>query len=232
MDPRELVLRKTIPVVVNSYNQPTYLKQLLSLLDGEGFRNLYVLDQGSTSPELINYYKDGLPIYCTVFYLGKNFGPHFFYLNKFYDLFEGGAVVYTDPDVSFEKLHPNFLSSLFDISNKYSEFKVGCALEIPPPDKMADLKYTEAGRQFSIAEWESQWWEKKKEPNVYDAAVDTTLHLFQPKYFNQGTHISGLRVSGDGFTIKHMPWYKQNGVPQAELDFYVSHSTHSTWKII
>lgn len=231
MTPKELALRKTVPVIFNSFNQPTYLRNLIDRLSSEGFRNLYVLDQASSNPDLLNYYRGGASDSgCTILYLGKNMGPHYFYLAKLYEMFEGYPVIYTDPDVYIDKLAPDFLTKLFALSEKYKAFKVGPALEIPSSDEIADLKFKNVDREYTIAEWEGRMWLNELESGVYDSAVDTTFHLFQPKYFTGGTHIGGLRVAGEGFTFKHMPWYKNNGVPQGELDLYKKLSAHSTWK--
>lgn len=67
MNINEYVLRKTLPVIICVFNQYTYLKNLISKLNQNGFSNIYVLDQKSTYQPLINYLKDNNGKNFTVF---------------------------------------------------------------------------------------------------------------------------------------------------------------------
>lgn len=58
MNLKELFLRKTIPVIINSYNQKYYLKNIIEKLLSFEFKNIYVLDNLSNSESLIDYYKE------------------------------------------------------------------------------------------------------------------------------------------------------------------------------
>jgi NDP-sugar pyrophosphorylase family protein len=53
----ESALRQSLSVFVNSFNQPTYLRDTLEWLSKHGFRNITVLDNGSKFEHLLSYYK-------------------------------------------------------------------------------------------------------------------------------------------------------------------------------
>lgn len=228
---REIVLRRSIPVIINSFNQLAYLKNLVEKLLLARFENIYILDQGSSYPPLVKWLsgvyerKEALPLF-----LGKNKGPHYFFISGLYKIFGGSFFIYTDPDVSWNNLASDFLSRLFDISEKYQVFKVGPALYIPEKYDTENIKIKdEKGNFFSVNEWESQFWKNEIELGVYNSPIDTTFHLFVPQYYSPGTPlITGLRVSGSGRTILHLPWHKSFFVPEEEREFYYKATKHST----
>jgi hypothetical protein len=84
----ELVLRRSTPVVVNSFNQLTYLRNMVERLRDEGFRNLYILDQASTHRPLKDWLagveerNEALPLFSAT-----NNGPHDFFIAGKYKLF-------------------------------------------------------------------------------------------------------------------------------------------------
>lgn len=230
IDAREIILRRSIPIIINSFNQLAYLNNLIKKLLLARFENIYILDQGSSYPPLTKWLsgvyerKEALPLF-----LGRNNGPHYFFISELYKIFGGGPFVYTDPDISWNNLAPDFLSFLFDISEKYRIFKVGPALEIPEKSDIEDIKIEdEKGKFFTINEWESQFWKHEIEPGVYNSPIDTTFHLFVPQYYLPGTPlITGLRVSGNGRTVLHLPWHKSFLVPEEEREFYYKSTKHS-----
>jgi hypothetical protein len=233
MNPKEQILRKTFPVVINSFNQPTYLKNLIFKFKKNMFKNIVIIDNASTSHELIKFYEHvkNEDSEVTVLFYNKNNGPRYFHYNNAYEILGGSPHLYTDPDIDFDLLPDDFLCTLLNISEKYKCFKVGCALEIPPPEKLKDgLSYTATHLQnkiFSISEWESQFWENPIENQIYSAPIDTTLHLFNAKYFHDPSKfISGIRVARDGFVIKHLPWYKNDIIPEQEKLFYKNLDTN------
>ena len=130
MNAKEKILRKTFPVVINSYNQPTYLKNLILKLKINSCKNIVVIDNESTNKELINLYE-----YIklndentTILYYNKNNGPRYFHYSGVYKILGGSPHLYTDPDLDFDTLPDDFLCTLLSLSEKYKCFKVGCAL--------------------------------------------------------------------------------------------------------
>ena len=49
---------KDIPIVINNYNRITTLLQLINGLESRGYRNIYIIDNKSTYPPLLEYYKN------------------------------------------------------------------------------------------------------------------------------------------------------------------------------
>jgi hypothetical protein len=86
MNARELFLRKTLPVFINSFNQYSYLNDLVNNLTKNYFFNIWILDNQSTYTPLIEYYKvtvEDINSKVNVLYYGFNRGPHFFtFLNS------------------------------------------------------------------------------------------------------------------------------------------------------
>jgi len=232
---QESLLRRTLPVVINSFNQYTYLRNLIEKLRADGFTNFVVCDNASTYPPLTKYYEElvtgGL---AQLIPYGDNKGPHFFHMKGVYKLFGSLPHLYSDPDLTYDELSPNFLTELMVVSEKYSMFKVGPALEIPSKNELDNSVYSlQNGRRVGVAEWESQFWKEQVEPGYYyPGHLDTTFHLFNPRYFKVGSDlIDGIRIGKDGFIFKHLPWYIDKRMPRIEIDFYKNAaSSKNSWK--
>lgn len=241
METKEIVLRKTCPIFINSFNQPTYLCNIVEKLCLANFSNIYILDNSSSSPEILDYYKF-LKKECKkvfILYYNENMGPRYFHLSGIYKEIGMGEIphLYTDPDIDFDFLAEDFLSQLLNLTEKYQTPKAGCALEIPTEKEVrSDLICTPphlGGQSFGIIEWENQYWKNIIETDIYDAPIDTTLHLFNPKYFsytNPVNYLTGIRVAKKGFVVKHRPWYKDDFVSEKEVNFYRQlGKLHNTW---
>jgi hypothetical protein len=230
----EIILRRSTPVVINSFNQLTYVKNMVAKLREARFGNLYILDQASTYPPLrawlagVHERGEALPLYSPA-----NKGPHDFFLSQTYKLFGGGPVIYTDPDLSWTQLAPDFLTRMFAIAHRYRIFKVGPALTIPAPAETKPGLRTvlDRGIPMDVAEYESRYWVNEVEPGVYNSPIDTTMHLFIPEYYAEGSPlITGLRVAGEGYSVLHLPWFANDPMPQEEYDFYLRLSRHTSWQ--
>jgi hypothetical protein len=233
MQPREIILRKTLPVIINSFNQPSYLENIVNKFELNNFTNIIIIDNDSKNPDLLEYYiylKDTKKY--TVLYYNKNNGPRYFHFNYLFNIFNGFPHLFSDPDIDFNILNEDFLSTLLDYSEKYKIFKVGCALEIPSENEIKpDLFYSPPyldGEKIPLTQWESQFWDNEIEEKVYAAPIDTTLHLFNPKYFlDRMKFISGIRIARKGFIVKHIPWYKSDFINISEREFYKN--TDNNW---
>lgn len=230
---KEMILRRSTPVVINCFNQFTYVKNIVEKLRDAGFGNLYLVDQASTYPPLRDYMAQlvernaALPLY-----LPENKGPHHFFLTRLYDIFGGAPFVYTDPDLSWDQLAPDFLTRMFDVGHRYRAFKVGPALVLPNEGegKPNLLNSHNSDRPKTVAEVEAPYWREEIEPGVFHAPIDTTMHLFIPQYYDPGhALITGLRIAGDGYSLLHLPWFKNDPMPQEEYDYYLQRSSYTTW---
>jgi len=230
MDIKERILRRGTPVVINSFNQFTYLKGMVERLVAAGFRNVYVLDQASSYPPLLAWLSQVHDSYGVLpIFLPSNMGPHhFFRAGLFMELFDGQPFLYSDPDLSWDELAPDFLSTLLSIAHRHQIFKVGPALQIPEVGQEKPMQYING--QASVAEWEMQFWKDEVEPGIFRAPLDTTFHLFVPRYCPpQASMIDGFRVGRPGFVMKHLPWFADDPMPEEEYRFYIQLSKHSTW---
>jgi hypothetical protein len=234
IDIKELILRRSTPFVINSYNQLTYVKNLVTKLHEAGFRNIYVMDQASAYPPLLAWLaqasQEGIifPLYSST-----NNGPHHFFLSRLYDMFGGAPFLYSDPDLSWDVMADDFLTRMFAIAHRYSFYKVGAALTIPDPAEMKPGMITTADRgiPMTVAEFEHRYWQNEIEPGVYRAPIDTTMHLFLPQYYKAGAPlITGLRVAGHGYSMLHLPWFINDPMPAEEYEFYLRQTRHTTWK--
>ena len=225
---QEIALRRTIPVIINSFNQFTHLKNIIEKFINNGFCNIYVIDQGSSYPPLIEYLSSvnaNLPQVLPI-YLQKNNGPRWFLEQSLHEMFASECVIFTDPDMVFDELSENFVSRLLQLSHKYQIAKVGSALSLTNVND-STIKFEE--KQYNVHEWESQFWTAPIEENVYSAAIDTTFHLFNKKYYANGLFYRALRVAGDGFEMQHAPWMINDPMPAAEKNFYKQSKTTWGW---
>ena len=228
---REMILRKITPVVINSYNQPTYLKNIVNSFIENNFSNIFILDNMSDHPELLNYYKEisesRSHANIKILYYNKNYGPQWFHSARLHRIFGDTPHIFTDPDLAFDSFSPVFISTLLDIGERYKLPKIGCALQIPSKQLTKDNLSLFRGQ--SVAEWESQFWVNQIEPGLYKAAIDTTTHIFIPKFFTEAVYTNNIRVALDGFVAKHWPWFVDDIMSPDEYQFYKRGAKYSSW---
>src|ERR1700741_1141203 len=158
-----------IPIIINNRNRYTFLKMMIDQLTGFGYRNIYVLDNDSTYPPLLEYYRR---IPANVIFLKANVGYKALWETNVFEQFKNGFYVYSDPDILMQEDCPkDFVYHLYQYLMKYSgKEKAGVALKID------DLPFHYNHREEAIKN-ERVFWEKELEPNVYDEPVDTPLAL-------------------------------------------------------
>ena len=228
MNVQEMVLRRTVPVVINSYNQFTYLKNLVEKFIENKFSNIYIIDQCSTFPPLCDFLSTVNKAYPQVFpiYVEKNHGPRWFVEQSVYHMFAAECFIYSDPDIMFDKLADDFVFHLLQLSHKYQVAKVGAALSL---NDLNDSNLLVNGQSYSVMEWESQFWENSVEKDVYAAPVDTTLHLFNKQYYLPNSFFKAIRVGGVGYEVQHVPWSTNDPMPISERKYYTSASMENGW---
>lgn len=241
LDDQEIILRKSIPVVINSFNQAGYLKNMIECFQRNRFGNIVIVDNASTDVTtrklLLDLEHQGL----VVIRYQANFGPKHFHQSGLYQFLGRGYHFFTDPDLDFDILSDNFVTRMIGVSEKYQSWKVGTALEIPGPEQVRqDLIFSPPGenRTYTIPEWEQQWWLRPVEEHIYIAPVDTTLHLFNPAWYPGNDHLksvpmayySGFRIAEPGFVIRHLPWYRVN--PLRDDSYENAKLSWNTWQKI
>ncbi len=207
-----------IPIILNNFNRLSTTKKLSDDLYSLGYRNIHILDNFSTYPPLLSWYDS-----CT--YTVKRLEANLEqlsiynsgYINEFIDC---PWVVYSDSDILLNAAIPeNFVDLIIKKAEKYKYTKAGLALQIN------DLPDNEYANHYKW--WESKYWEKQLEPDVYEADIDTTFCVIKP---GLPFDYKALRLAGN-LTARHLPWYVDFDNLSEEEKYYLEHSKDwSTYK--
>lgn len=215
---------KDIPIIINNYNRLEYLKMLIASLTSRGYNNIHILDNNSTYPPLLEYYKS-----CphSVIHLGKNIGYKALWQSGVFEKFKHSYYVYTDSDMEIATECPDdFMQYFLDILKKYPlSQKVGFGLRIDDlPDHFAN--------KTNVIKHESQFWTREVEKEIYRADIDTTFALYRPYCKGVASIYHEVYRTGKPYLIRHLPWYVDtNNMSEEEL-YYVNNITQSThWSI-
>ena len=139
------------PIFINNFNRLIYLRRLLQFFTSRGYRKLHILDNNSTYPPLLRFYRDedgslrraGVHVHL----LGRNYGHTSLWLSGVgakFGLFGGGggdgagdagvdgSFVLTDPDVLPDARAPRGFLDRFreELIRWPVALKVGCALRL------------------------------------------------------------------------------------------------------
>lgn len=227
-------LQGQIPVLVPCFNNQTHCHNMLSQLSRLGFVNIILLDNSSTDPEMRSFLHTVDGEQATVIFQDQNLGPRHCVQNPDSLEFLPNYFCVTDPDLQFnQNLPADWLAQLIALTERYKIGKAGFALDLSEPELMQDYDINIHGRKFKIWEWEAQYYQNQittiadTDP-VYDAKIDTTFAVYNRKWLRPHGEdfYKALRVAGN-YTCKHLPWYKQSMVPDAELQNYWQ--TGSKW---
>ena len=85
-----------IPIIINNRNRYTFLKMMVDQLQAFGYKHIYVLDNDSAYPPLLEYYKT---IPATVIFLKENIGYKALWESNVFEQFKSNYYVYSDPDI-------------------------------------------------------------------------------------------------------------------------------------
>lgn len=225
--------RRRIPVLVPSFNNPTYLRQFLSQIHVRKNLHPIVVDNSSTYPKMLELLSDldGWGINLVRF--NRNLGPHFLRdHSEFLELMPRYFCL-SDPDLQLNsKLPQDFSSTLMSISEEFSVPKVGFALDIGDSADFRDHKFKVGKKNYKIYDWEKKFWKSqlmgKPEITMFRADIDTTFALYNKNFFSRNDFYSAVRVAGD-FTAKHLPWYSDSIVPTEEAVYYSTTALFSTY---
>lgn len=211
-----------IPIIINNFNRLTTLKKLVSSIEKRGYKNIYILDNNSSFPPLLDYYRS-----CPyeVIMLKENLGFKALWKNKeVRKRFCNDYYVYTDSDVVLCEDCPHdiitHLHRLLKNKYKYSA-KIGLSLCIDDLPDCYSLKQ-------KVIEWESKYYKNKNEDNLYRAPVDTTFALYRPKVgLSRSRSIETYRTAHP-YQLKHLPWYTDSQNISAEELYYITHCKQVT----
>lgn len=217
----------SIPIIIISYNRVNDLKELVSFLLNRKHKNIIIIDNKSTYPPLLEYYKD-IENKVTIEYMDKNYGHLvFWHKEDLVNKYASAYYVITDSDIiPNTDLPNNYMNVLINTLDKYRKItKVGFALCI---DNIPD---SFSFRDKVIA-WERKFWERKIEENLYEADIDTTFALYYPRYrYLYTSFYKAIRIANN-FTAKHGGWYIDSKNLTDEDKFYYKNANDSnSWKL-
>jgi len=199
----------------------TPLRALVGWLEERGFEELYLLDNDSAYPALLEYL-DASP--HTVIRLGRNVGKHALWFDRRYRrLIARRPFVLTDPDVvPAAECPPDVLERFSSLLGRYVDVtKVGFGLRID------DLPDSYRFKREVLA-WEGQFWSERLlvEPGVYRAPIDTTFALYR-RWASAPPPIDALRT-GSPYVARHTTWYVDSSAPGEEDAYYAARVQHGT----
>jgi hypothetical protein len=216
--PSKITNSKQIPIIINNKNRFEYLLQLINSLESRGYTNIYIIDNDSTYPPLLDYYKT-----CKyeIFMLGKNVGHLAMWKTDVYKRFIRDYYVYTDSDVvPVEECPEDFMNFFWEtLKQKPAVQKIGFSLKIDDlPDNFKNKK--------EVIDWEKQFYQNKVKDHFYEALIDTTFALYRP-FMKAGK--GGLMYRAAlPYEARHMPWYVDSENLSIEENYYITHATTST----
>lgn len=212
------------PVIINNFNRITTTKAMVEYLWRYGYNNIYILDNVSSFPPLLQWY-DEVKEKVKIEYLPHNMMQNaiFDYQNgAFLQQFQGKRdwIAYTDSDLTLNPKMPYFfIGELIRLATKWGFKKAGLALQID------DLPDTPWGHKNKT--WEEKFWTDTLEEDVYNAQLDTTFSIWNPV---TPLTFSALRVGGD-YTARHEPWYSDFSKLNEEEEYFLKEAhPYSTYK--
>jgi hypothetical protein len=202
------------PILITCRDRLSPLVALLTWLERSGQERIYLLDNASTYPPLLDFYRQTSH---RVLRLGANVGQR--------AAWEAGIVeqccpgehyVVTDPDVvPVEDCPPDALDVFHDALQRFpTRCKAGFGLMV---DDLPDhYRFAE-----EVRTWEAQFWEHELAPGLYDAQIDTTFALYRPGVPFQ---IDNSIRTGKPYVARHTAWYVNSSAPSEEERYYRRHA--------
>jgi glycosyltransferase involved in cell wall biosynthesis len=222
LNPSQIKDYKKIPIIINNFNRLSYMKRLIESLEKRGYTNIFIIDNLSTYPPLLEYYKT-----CryTVFRLESNIGMNALWGSGLIKKFRKDYFVYTDSDmVPVEECPDDFMLFFLKVlrKNKFAQ-KVGFSLKIDDlPDSYA-LKDT-------VIEAEKQYYQYQHGDILYWAPIATTFALYRPRARRiHGDYYIEMYRTGWPYMARHLPWYMDSSNPDEENRYYLSQKLVATW---
>lgn len=222
LQPSKIGSAHEIPIIINSFNRLTTLKKLVSSLEERGYTNIYILDNCSSYPPLLEWLKS-TPY--EVIHLPDNLGFKALWRHKpSRQRFCTDYYIYTDADVELDKDCPaDIVERMFELlRDKYPyAFKVG------PSIRIDDLPDCYAPKQ-EVIEWESRFFTRPEGEGLFRAPIDTTFALYRPRIgLSRRPSLEAYRMAAP-YQIRHLPWYEDSSSPTEEEAYYKAHCRHVT----
>jgi hypothetical protein len=223
-----------IPFIIPSFNNPTYLVNMLKQLETIQQNNILILDGGSMYPPMLQAL-DSISQTLPIVVLPFNPGPRLAITSQVVLDALPNFFAVTDPDLSFNPCLPSdFINTMIELSNELSAPKIGFALDVSDSELMRKEKFKIGDDFFSIQEWEKQFWEKPKynkyDLPLFEAQIDTTFAIYNQNFYHKEDFLAAYRVAGD-YTAVHLPWMLNTSVPESEINFYKRYQEYSYYSL-
>lgn len=210
-----------VPIIINNYNRLSCLQKLIVSLEDKGYSNIYIIDNNSDYPPLLEFYRN-----CTyeIFYLSNNLGFRALWESGIYKRFKRSYYVYTDPDMEvMEDCPADFMAHFIDIFDRYPKCaKVGFGIYLD------DIPDTYEYKEKVLAH-ETIFWRYPVEKSLYQAGIDTTFALYRPYTKGASSPYKLMFRTGAPYLVRHLPWYSDtHNLTQEEVYYLqsVNQSTH------
>ena len=196
---------KTLPIVILNRDRLIPLQEQVSALKSKGYHNITIIDNQSTYPPLLEWYKDsGLDVFyndvtensCHAFRdLVLMQHPKFVEITSNWYVFNDSDIIPLDtvPD--------NFINDLIDFAKRHNKSKVGMSIKIDD----LDLSYP---LNAWVHSYESLYWTNAiidGDIELYPHPIDTTFAVHAPNTIPTWSNDT-LRV-GEPYIVKHAPFY-------------------------
>lgn len=210
------------PLIIPTFNNITYTKNIVDFFYKKNFNNIIILDNASTFEPMVEYLNK-ISNEVDVVFQNINYGPRQLHNENLYSILPQHFIV-TDPDLGFNSKFPaDFIDILIDLSNSYSVFKVGSALnlDIKSPN-ILDNEYIIHNKKQTIRNIEESYYKDKLNQtdnfNIWRAPIDTTFALYNKNYIKEN-FFDAIRLDGI-FLVDHYGWFNPPPIPKKELHFY------------
>lgn len=222
LKPSKIKDYKKIPIIINNFNRLDTMKQLIGSLEKRGYYNIYIIDNFSSYPPLLEYYKT-----CKypVFRLDKNIGMNALWGSGLIEKFRNDYFVYTDSDmVPVEECPDDFMLFFLQVLKKHKlAQKAGFSLKI---DDLPDC-YAMKDVVISV---EKDYYRYQHEEMLYWAPIATTFALYRPRAKRiHGNYYIEMYRTAYPYMARHLPWYMDSKNPDEENSYYLNQKLVATW---
>ena len=218
---------KTIPIIIISFNQLFYLKDLIFTLHKWNYNNIIIIDNASTYKPLIDYF-DEIKEQVSIHRLKRNYGHMVFWKKReLFMLYGKSYYIVTDADiVPYKECPEDFLLYFKNLLDKNKGItKVGFSLKID------DIPESNPNKQ-KVIKWESKFWEQKIDGGYFYAEIDTTFALYRPKENPVNKNFYRAIRTGPPYIAKHGGWYIDSENLTKEQKYYMETSnSSSSWRL-
>lgn len=212
--PSEITDYRNIPIIINNFNRLGYLKKLLESLEIRGYSNIFIIDNCSSYPPLLEFYDN-----CKyqVFRMKKNYGAYSLWKSGLYNRFRKNYFAYTDSDIEpIEECPADFLNYfLLALKRHRLASKVGFSLKIDDIPDCFKFKKNVVDHEHTFSRF------FMSDESLYYAPIDTTFALYRPRTsWKHANYNIEIYRTAFPYMARHLPWYIDSNNPDEENRYY------------